>query len=110
MALNYDLTRINGYKKLWKRQGENLEMKEPYRTIIFCTMMTGIREITEKNRTNFHARVSFIENTRGSFCHKKGKPVYISQEDVDRMIGLRTNASTLTRSQFIKRHTQDLKI
>lgn len=109
MALNYDLTKIKDYKKLWNKKGENSEMKEPYRTIIFCTMITGIREITEENSSNFYARISFIEKTQGSFFYKGKKPCYISENDIKRMIGLRTNASTLTRSQFIKRHTQNLK-
>ena len=49
MALNYDLSQIKDYKKLWERSEitqENTQMKEPYRTIIFCTMIVGMREIT----------------------------------------------------------------
>jgi hypothetical protein len=113
MALNYDLTRIKNYKKLWEKSEitqENTQMKEPYRTIIFCTMIVGMREITEENCTKFHERVSFVEKTNGSFFYKNKKPLYISAKDINRMIGLQTNASLLTKAQFIKRHTQDLKI
>ena len=42
MALNYDLREIKDYKKLWERSEitqENTQMEEPYRTIIFCTMI-----------------------------------------------------------------------
>lgn len=110
MALNYDLTRVKDYKKLWNRSDERLEMKEPYRTIIFCTMIVGMREITEENCSKFLERVSFVERTQGSFFYKNRKPLYISEKDINRMIGLQTNASLLTKAQFIKRHTQDLKI
>ena len=110
MALNYDLTRVKDYKKLWNRSDERLEMKEPYRTIIFCTMIVGMREITEENCSKFLERVSFVERTQGSFFYKNRKPLYISEKDINRMIGLKTNASLLTKAQFIKRHTQDLKI
>jgi len=110
MALNYDLTRVKDYKKLWNRSDERLEMKEPYRTIIFCTMIVGMREITEENCSKFLERVSFVEKTKGSFFYKNKKPLYITEKDINRMIGLQTNASLLTKAQFIKRHTQDLKI
>ena len=113
MALNYDLTLIKNYKKLWERSEitqENTQMKEPYRTIIFCTMIVGMREITEENCSQFHERVSFVEKTKGSFFYKNKKPLPISEKDINRMIGLKTNASLLTKAQFIKRHTQDLKI
>ena len=113
MALNYDLSQIKDYKKLWERSEitqENTQMKEPYRTIIFCTMIVGMREITEENSSKFLERVSFIEKTKGSFFYKNKKPLYITEKDINRMIGLKTNASLLTKAQFIKRHTQDLKI
>jgi hypothetical protein len=113
MALNYDLSQIKDYKKLWERSEitqENTQMKVPYRTIIFCTMIVGMREITEENSSKFIERVSFIEKTKGSFFYKNKKPLYITEKDINRMIGLKTNASLLTKAQFIKRHTQDLKI
>lgn len=113
MALNYDLREIKDYKKLWERSEitqENTQMKEPYRTIIFCTMIVGMREITEENCSKFLERVSFVEKTQGSFFYKNKKPLYILEKDINRMIGLKTNASLLTKTQFIKRHTQNLKI
>jgi virulence-associated protein VapD len=73
-------------------------------------MIVGMREITEENCSKFLERVSFVEKTQGSFFYKNKKPLYISEKDINRMIGLKTNASLLTKAQFIKRHTQDLKI
>lgn len=73
-------------------------------------MIVGMREITGENCSKFLERVSFVEKTQGSFFYKNKKPLYILEKDINRMIGLKTNASLLTKTQFIKRHTQNLKI
>lgn len=119
MALTYDLTKIKNYKRIIYRtikEGERdydpnekqYRMKPKWETLILSTMIVGIREITEDNYQQFFNRLHLIETTNGSFFWKSkkdgslGKPDFYTLEDIQKMIGLKTNASTTTKAQFLK--------
>jgi hypothetical protein len=99
MPLNYDLSKVKSYKRLFTKEGQ---LKEPYSTIILLTMGVGVRTITEKNYGKFYNRLHLIETLNGCFFYKNKKPLFITEEQVKRMIGLKTNASDLTTAKFIK--------
>lgn len=64
--------------------------------LIWATMPVGIQEITEKNYREFYARLHIIGKLDDtSYQH-------ITREEVQRWIGLSTNASLMTRAQFLK--------
>ena len=69
---------------------------------------------SDKNWEKFYNRVHLLERIHGCSYYKtvRGKhvPMYITREDVQRMIGLHTNSSTMTRSEFLKRQTRGLDI
>lgn len=96
MALNWNITEVKDWDKTTEE--ENVVLN----TLIWMTMAVGMREITEKNHIEFHARVQLIEKLHGSLLHEEGKDRLIKLEEVKRFIGLSTNASTLTRNQFNK--------
>lgn len=73
---------------------------------IFATMAVGIQHITRENCLDFYKRVTLWEKVSGAYRFKavdgKAEPHFFSAEDVVRLIGLRTNASTKTKAQFNK--------
>ena len=69
-------------------------------------MTIGMHEITDKNWEQFYNRVYAWERIVGCSLYKGNTktliPYYITKDDIKRMIGLRTNASTMTSTQFKK--------
>jgi predicted sugar kinase len=122
MPLNTDYRNIKNYKrKLYRtiKEGEfgykedevQYKIKPRIETIIFATMITGIPNITEKNYEQFYNRLHLVETIHGSFFFRtlRGKAVAdpIRKEEIEAMIGLKSNASTLTLKQFLKRFDKD---
>jgi hypothetical protein len=106
MALHWNLEKIENWKQLFNEKGEfeNSRMKFVYETILMRTMSVGIRTITEKNWKQFYARVQMLEKIRGTGYYTDDiRPIYTTQEDVKRMIGLWTNASEFSKTEFLKR-------
>lgn len=108
MALHWDIREVKRGNKLYHRneEGKKGKMKQLYETIILATIMVGIPNITEKNYEKFYNRLHFLETMNGAFFYEKkyGKliPRYITKEEVKNMVGLKTNATSWTRSQFLK--------
>jgi hypothetical protein len=86
-------------------------------TLIFCTMYIGMAEITEKNYLEFYTRLSIYERVMGNFLYNGNgetrTPRYFTIQDIKQHIGLQTNASPLTKTQFTKdlytRHERAVK-
>jgi hypothetical protein len=75
-------------------------------TLCILTVRIGIFEITQKNAAEVYARVHILEEINGAF-HTQAMPEGLMQRpylpsDIKRWIGLNTNASSLTRTQFLK--------
>ena len=68
-----------------------------------------MNKITEKNKTKFFNRIKFIESGK-PIMRLNGEPHPFTQEMVDQCVGLKTNASTMTKAQFIKAQTQWLEL
>jgi len=109
MALNWNVEDVKNHKRLIysKNDDGTYKMKKIYETIILSTMIVGMRGITEENYEKFYNRLRLVESVNGAFFFetKRGKhhPRYIKKEEIKNMIGLRTNASELTRNKFLKR-------
>jgi hypothetical protein len=116
MPLNWDLSDIKNYKNLYRKltegeQGYSTEeirkiLKQSPKQMIYYTMTIGMREITDKNWEQFYNRVKIWELINGVSFYKRNTkklvPLYTKQEDVKRMIGLKTNASSMNASKFKK--------
>jgi len=76
-------------------------------SLIWATMALGISKITLKNYEEFYTRLKFSEDLNGQlvrnwdYANEKAVPVTV--EDIERHIGLSTNASRYSRAEFIKR-------
>ena len=77
-------------------------------TLNHLTMIVGMNKITEQNWEEFYARCVVLEKLNGAYMRRsmksglKDRPITV--EDVKRWIGMQTNASTMTRAQFLKAH------
>ncbi len=101
MPLNYDLTKINNFEELLN---ESNQLKQPYNTIVFATMIVGMGEITEKNYNKFYNRLNVVERINGAFLRDSvtRNETYIQEEDIKRMIGLKTNVGKdFTKATFM---------
>jgi hypothetical protein len=113
MPLNWNVTDVKNHKRVMYSKNEDgtYKMKPIYETIILSTMIVGMRGITEKNYEKFFNRLRLVESVNGAFFFetKRGKhhPRYIKKEEIKKMIGLKTNASELTRNKFLKRFDKD---
>lgn len=97
MSLRWDLSEI----KNWKEVNTDEEWPITDR-LIWGTMIVGINPITETNWREFYARFHLVELLNGAFLLENRKPRYIKPEEVQRRVGLNTNASSLTRPAFLK--------
>lgn len=76
---------------------------------VWATIAVGIREVTEENVKEFFTRATFWEKTQGAHRNKQNDETGewsehpFSVQDIYRLVGLKTNASTLTRAQFYKK-------
>jgi hypothetical protein len=113
MPLNWDISKVENWEELYTpidKEGYK-KLKHVPETIITLTMAVGMRGITEKNWERFLGRVRLVERIHGAFLYNEDiQPVYISEADIKRMIGLHTNTTPMTRAQFLKRHTQSLNL
>lgn len=101
MALNWNIEKCKNYKELsTKKNWASTDI------LIWATMFVGFRGITEENYKEFYKRLHFVELLSGTFLSKNGKPHFTTEEDVKRRIGLETNASSFSRTEFLRRQTK----
>ena len=100
-----------------REDGKTYQMKAEVNTLILLCMNIGMSEITEKNYEKFYNRIHLLENTldrkdelKGAYCtitlqvgdKEVIKPYQYTKEMIKDLIGLKTNATKLTKSQFLK--------
>ena len=112
MPLNYDYSKVKESTKVWEPDGTiddegnpQGHMPDVLNTLIWVTMSVGMSEFTEDNWKDFYTRMKIMGKDRSLLRKDKngGYTVPISAQEVKDHIGLMTNASTLTKLQFLKR-------
>ena len=98
MALNWSIAEVENYEELLD---ENKCLKAPFEGIVLATIQVGLDEITNKNWEEFYKRINFVEKVTGCYYYKDGKPLYITQDEIKRLIGMHTNATKKTKTQFL---------
>tara|TARA_Y100000310_G_scaffold35164_1_gene33250 strand:- start:256 stop:621 length:366 start_codon:yes stop_codon:yes gene_type:complete len=104
MALTYDLTAVKDWKEKYPattyQNGEE-GMNEITNMLIFVSMITGIREITSKNAQEVFSRIRMSEMVHGGyFSDGNGGYRNATLKEVTDHIGLKTNASDITKAKF----------
>ena len=101
MSLNWNIEKVKNYKKICWDKDKNLSPITD--ALIWCTLNVNIGEITNKNWKDFYLRVHLTEEWKGTYLTIKGKPRYITKQDVFNHIGLHTNVGFERRSKWLKR-------
>lgn len=115
MSLRYDLTKIEDYKSrcycvaydengdpIKDGRGEVVFKIDPLTEhIIFMTMNVGIGEINKRTAQDFYNRALFYERVFDSPRRVDGERRFISAAEVKKHIGLSTNASRMSKKEFI---------
>lgn len=86
---------------------ENGLMNDNLHVLIWLTIPTGVCHVTAKNVDEFWLRVNMWQRTIGSGFTRivegaDPEPFLVENKHVQASIGLRTNAGSLTRAQFLK--------
>lgn len=76
------------------------EMTSTCKSLIYATVIVGISEITESNYKEFACRLEYDRRLYGCFSFSEGSAIPAL---VKPFIGMRTNATKLTRAQFEKK-------
>lgn len=112
MSLDWSIERIKNFQALcWIPDGDGTaSLNATTNSLIWATMSVGINEITEKNYNEFYLRFKIFAKTRDSGAvlwgavegeQEQGKHE-INLIDIYQHIGLSTNASSKSRTQFMK--------
>ena len=112
MALNWDISSVKDFEEVTvchDAYGDNEDLtreqvENSYKTegLIWLTIGIGMNQITEANAEEFHTRVRMWEDAHGGYLRLGGESYNYTREDIERRIGLGTNASTMTKTQFHK--------
>lgn len=116
MSLNWSITKVKNWEEVSLAEKNGVE---GYKTeaLVFATMTVGLRDITAKNVDEWTYRLGLVERLRGSFLSQyvpdesmpggmREVPYSFTREDVERRVGLATNADVLPRPRFVKKVTK----
>jgi hypothetical protein len=75
--------------------------------MVLVAMTTGLYELTEKNVDEWIFRMKVMSDTGMRFMHRRGEnadklPDHPTRQETERLIGFRTNVSSLSRAEFKK--------
>lgn len=115
MSLDWSITKVKQWEQVSLREANGAEAAKT-EALIWATMSLGIPTITKSNVDEWMFRLSTKEKLKGALINHyvedksmpgglRAEPYYLTREDVERRIGLSTNASKLTRAAFLKRVT-----
>jgi hypothetical protein len=112
VSLNWDIGKVKDYEAVWphdqwEQDYESLtkeQQQEGLKTeaLIWLTIGIGMGDITEENVDEFTARVMIWEKVRGNYLRLDKEPYYLTRSDIERRIGLWTNASRETKAAWNK--------
>jgi hypothetical protein len=104
MPLNWSIANCKNWESL--KSDEEWPVTN---ALIWGSMSVDLSGITEKNITEYYARISVWEGIVGAFVNtKKSKddpvtPRHITLEDLQKRIGMTTNVSNASRAEWLKR-------
>ena len=104
MALTYDLTAVKDWKEnypnITNADGEE-RLNDVTNMLIFVSMVTGIREITEANSEEVFTRIRMSETIHGGyFSDGNGGYRNVTLKEIEDHIGLKTNATDISKAKF----------
>lgn len=104
---NFDMKDVANYETVTTHP-HDLGKKEKVRwhpvthAIIYNMMAIQLGKITKDNLDEVYFRTRILQLITGAEFHWNDKDVYLTKEDFELHIGLRTNVSDKSREQFLK--------
>lgn len=105
MPLTWNIGDVDDFEQI--KSDEEWPVTE---ALIFATMAVGIHHITESTVDEFVRRLSMWQEVAGGMLWQYGENWFITEDDVRRRIGMSTNASSRTKTEFknmILEHIED---
>jgi hypothetical protein len=108
MSLNFNYANVAD-KDVVCTDPNNAEKYHPvFDALIWLSMICGYNKITEDNCAKVYTRIAQYQAVVGAYLGYAGEdgkrvPLYITLEDVRRYIGMQTNVTAETDSQWNKR-------
>lgn len=114
MSLNFDISNIDRVDELKTfgtfdqhgdfepdPNGKNWQLKSLLECLIWASMLTGCNKITKDNWPEVYLRTAMVETVIGAYRRtSEGDMVYFTPDDIKRCIGLKTNATALSKGKF----------
>jgi hypothetical protein len=116
MSLNCDYSKIKDFRKIFPvRENPNGTQDEngTLMTVNYYCMILGMSEINEKNLQEFLTRMKIYDKLFGSiatiYTENGPEHIQVPYETLVKLVGLETNVSQQTRSQFMSNMISNLK-
>lgn len=103
MALNFNFSKVTNHEEVTTDPANPENWHPVADALVWLSMICGYDEITLKNVDKVIARVMAYQAVTGGYLRSKGTDIHITPADVRRFVGMRTNASTMTDAQWLKR-------
>jgi hypothetical protein len=103
MSLNFNFTKVANHEEV-TIDPNNPENWHPVAdALVWLSLHCGYAEITLKNVDKVIARIMAYQAVAGAFLRHKGAPLYLMPADIRRFVGMRTNVTPLTDTQWVRR-------
>lgn len=103
MSLNFNFTKVANHEEV-TIDPNNPENWHPVAdALVWLSLHCGYAEITLKNVDKVIARIMAYQAVAGAFLRHKGAPLYLMPTDIRRFVGMRTNVTPLTDTQWVRR-------
>ncbi len=115
MALHWNIGDVKDHETLCLEDHEDgdgsKKLTDATYSLVWATIPVGLGAITEKNWREFWVRLRFVEHLGNAYRFrfvddgeggKRRQDIYFTPEEVHAHIGLRTNASPMSKTAFLK--------
>jgi hypothetical protein len=106
MPLTFDVKEIDNYEvvttKPHTRGTDKQEWHPVTEVLVFLSMACGYNKITKENAKEVYERVNIYQVLSGAPLASSEGDIWLTLEDVEMHIGLKTNASPTTKAEFFK--------
>lgn len=105
MSLDFDVSKIKDYKDVTTAPydvGGRKQWHPVTNSLVWWTIPIGINQITETNIDKVWERIQVWQALTGSVMGNSEREIWLTREDVFMHIGLSTNASNKTDTEFYK--------
>ena len=109
MALTFDASKIANHEIVTTHPAHADKWHPVTEALVFASMSCGFGSITPENVEKVHLRIALQQLVYGPTLRSASedyRKIYVTREDVELHIGLRTNASPMTDAQFLRRVAQ----